>query len=472
MKHRIELTPLQEQMCMKYPGTLAEWLNDNLSSILKTERIVVTEEMILSASDRYQAFGQVELKGLRSAVAFIFNNYVNKCDRPDTFIVDGKTFIRHTPGDPMPCDGETMVDWTTEETLKDKHIHCVIRAGTLDWNLVTGYRLIEESQLQEANNLLDRAQEQMNADSIKLALRDQELQEEENESELWQDDGCDSPQAARETVAKLRESLQEVQKELKASEQWNQTRQESIERFQKEVERLKEGWRTCNQESNSRFNQSCINLQRAEKAEKELQEAQNKVNDLELVLKGQEEWNNRAQKLLDGGRWAGSTYIEGCVTELEESRAKIDKLERENEKLGGEISGMYHELGTKSLSECNREFLKAIKRKAESPAQLLPITDPMPPVPEGCVRQYWGKASGYNFGDTRWSQDTHYLDIQLPKTPDPLEKEQQKFEKWMKGLGYNHNGALSKANDKLRYIDYTVEVSWQAWRAARSSKPL
>lgn len=46
-------------------------------------------------------------------------------------------------------------------------------------------------------------------------------------------------------------------------------------------------------------------------------------DDLKFTLDQDGSWNQKAQAMLDAGRWAGHTYIEGCVTELQESRAEL-----------------------------------------------------------------------------------------------------------------------------------------------------
>jgi hypothetical protein len=56
-------------------------------------------------------------------------------------------------------------------------------------------------------------------------------------------------------------------------------------------------------------------------------EAINGRANLEFALDRQQPWNEKAQELLDAGRWAGHTLIEGCVTELAETRAYRDQLE-------------------------------------------------------------------------------------------------------------------------------------------------
>jgi uncharacterized protein YodC (DUF2158 family) len=46
-------------------------------------------------------------------------------------------------------------------------------------------------------------------------------------------------------------------------------------------------------------------------------------DDLRFVMERQKPWNAKAQEMLDGGRWAGHTYMEGLITELEEARARL-----------------------------------------------------------------------------------------------------------------------------------------------------
>jgi hypothetical protein len=37
--------------------------------------------------------------------------------QPETFEAHGLTWIKHTPGDPMPCDGDARVEWITVDDL-------------------------------------------------------------------------------------------------------------------------------------------------------------------------------------------------------------------------------------------------------------------------------------------------------------------------------------------------------------------
>ena len=46
-------------------------------------------------------------------------------------------------------------------------------------------------------------------------------------------------------------------------------------------------------------------------------------DELRYIFKRNEPWMEKAHRLLDAGRWAGFTLIEGVVTELEEARAKL-----------------------------------------------------------------------------------------------------------------------------------------------------
>lgn len=48
--------------------------------------------------------------------------------------------------------------------------------------------------------------------------------------------------------------------------------------------------------------------------------------------------------------------------------------------------------------------------------RLLPIVEPLPPVPEGCVRVFASKEIKWVPTKFQYSSDTHYTDIQLPTT--------------------------------------------------------
>lgn len=51
--------------------------------------------------------------------------------------------------------------------------------------------------------------------------------------------------------------------------------------------------------------------------------------------------------------------------------------------------------------------------------RLFPITEPLPPVPEGCVRYFSSENNNWVPSLSRFPKDTHYTDIQLPTTEHP-----------------------------------------------------
>jgi hypothetical protein len=65
----------------------------------------------------------------------------------------------------------------------------------------------------------------------------------------------------------------------------------------------------------------------SQKLERELAAATRELARLRLVMATNKPGMDRAQKMLDAGRWAGLTLIEGVVTELEEARATISEME-------------------------------------------------------------------------------------------------------------------------------------------------
>jgi hypothetical protein len=68
---------------------------------------------------------------------------------PDTFEAHGKTWKRHTPGDPVPCDGDAIVEWLTEQeengTIPYVPNH-VSKASLLGWNAIRGWRYDDEEK--------------------------------------------------------------------------------------------------------------------------------------------------------------------------------------------------------------------------------------------------------------------------------------------------------------------------------------
>lgn len=96
---------------------------------------------------------------------------------------------------------------------------------------------------------------------------------------------------------------------------------------------------------------------------------------------------------------------------------------------------------------------------------LLPITDPLPPVPEGCVRVagfYHG--SGWTLGEVSMIQDTHYADLIIPPAPD----KRAKFEAmWKKGaaaqLDWNRE-------EDGQFTCELIERAFQHWLNAGGDK--
>ncbi len=81
---------------------------------------------------------------------------------PETFEAHGKTWTRHTPGDPMPCDGEAMVDtlWRVELPPNSLlSIHEADPAKDWDWSAkcqnehqIIGWRYADEPQPEQSAN--------------------------------------------------------------------------------------------------------------------------------------------------------------------------------------------------------------------------------------------------------------------------------------------------------------------------------
>lgn len=101
----------------------------------------------------------------------------------------------------------------------------------------------------------------------------------------------------------------------------------------------------------------------------------------------------------------------------------------------------------------------------DAPPMLLPITDKMPPVPEG-----WQRIEGMwidyatppylctdSNGMDPWRPD-YYLDIQLPPAPDPLAKKREAFEKLIREC-FPHGRPLDRQGDGYLYA--SVQIIWQ-----------
>lgn len=59
---------------------------------------------------------------------------LDKQPNPETFEAHGHTWFKHTPGDPMPCDGNRKVNWLLSgETDEGKYLHWSKLAKDVKW---------------------------------------------------------------------------------------------------------------------------------------------------------------------------------------------------------------------------------------------------------------------------------------------------------------------------------------------------
>jgi len=63
---------------------------------------------------------------------------------PETFEAHGKTWTRYTPGDPMPCDWEAMVEVCIGEDLRKRPADKAINWNWEKWTTVRGWRYADE----------------------------------------------------------------------------------------------------------------------------------------------------------------------------------------------------------------------------------------------------------------------------------------------------------------------------------------
>jgi uncharacterized protein YodC (DUF2158 family) len=66
--------------------------------------------------------------------------------KPDTtFEAHGHTWTKHTPGDPMPCDGKSLVNWLTAPEAEGLPYNNIVkRADTLMWEIPVGWRYADD----------------------------------------------------------------------------------------------------------------------------------------------------------------------------------------------------------------------------------------------------------------------------------------------------------------------------------------
>ena len=66
---------------------------------------------------------------------------VTKSDSPPTFEAHGFTWFKHTPGDPMPCDGNAQVNWLLPEELDGYYKRATTKANNKHlWLKCAGWR--------------------------------------------------------------------------------------------------------------------------------------------------------------------------------------------------------------------------------------------------------------------------------------------------------------------------------------------
>jgi uncharacterized protein YodC (DUF2158 family) len=72
---------------------------------------------------------------------------------PETFEAHGKTWTRYTPGDPMPCDGEAMVEVCIGEDLRKRPADKAINWNWEKWTPVRGWRYADETLVTKSDSL-------------------------------------------------------------------------------------------------------------------------------------------------------------------------------------------------------------------------------------------------------------------------------------------------------------------------------
>jgi uncharacterized protein YodC (DUF2158 family) len=71
---------------------------------------------------------------------------------PETFEAHGKTWTRYTPGDPMPCDGEAMVEVCIGEDLRKRPADKAINWNWEKWTPVRGWRYADETLVTKSDS--------------------------------------------------------------------------------------------------------------------------------------------------------------------------------------------------------------------------------------------------------------------------------------------------------------------------------
>lgn len=83
--------------------------------------------------------------------------YFERIEREDstTFEAHGHTWTRHTPGDPMPCDGDAVINWLIDDELKvaPKDLGVSARSCELCWRLIIGWRFADSAKPEVQHNI-------------------------------------------------------------------------------------------------------------------------------------------------------------------------------------------------------------------------------------------------------------------------------------------------------------------------------
>lgn len=81
--------------------------------------------------------------------------YFERIEREDstTFEAHGHTWTRHTPVEPMPCDGDAVINWLTDDELKvaPKDLGVSARSCELCWRLIIGWRFADSAKPEQAD---------------------------------------------------------------------------------------------------------------------------------------------------------------------------------------------------------------------------------------------------------------------------------------------------------------------------------
>lgn len=153
--------------------------------------------------------------------------------------------------------------------------------------------------------------------------------------------------------------------------------------------------------------------------------------------------------------------IDSLNLELQEANEKIAKLKNDLH------AAEFREKATQDIVNHLEGKVAELEKAQPTPARLLPITDPMPPVAEGYARVYVhhvNEKGKPQIWYARFSECHFCLEFKIPEEFNPINEERKKFEEYTKARKfYSESDFLFVGG---QYQTPSLQQNWNTWQAA------